>query len=261
VTEPGRDRPLIITPDMLAPGSPGARVDFERRMRLAPPLVLVLIALNVVMFVWELAAGALADQETIVAAGALYRERVLPPGGGPGGVNLLTGEWWRVFSSMFLHGGPDHLIGNVLVLYVVGIGVEHALGLARAAFVYFSAGATGALLSTAFSPGPSVGASGAIFGLIASVIVVLYRYRDRFHLRDKRISLVLVLWAGYQVATGVFTPFLDNFAHIGGFAGGAAATLLVRPTLLGNVRTGYAQPGVGAEDADTLDYRYDRHPN
>jgi membrane associated rhomboid family serine protease len=81
-------------------------------------------------------------------------------------------------------------------------------------------------------PGPSVGASGAIFGLVASVVVVLYRYRDRFHLRDKRIGFVLAAWAGYQVLSGLGTPFIDNFAHLGGIAGGALATLAVTPRLL-----------------------------
>ncbi|MGH7701382.1 MAG: rhomboid family intramembrane serine protease [Gemmatimonadales bacterium] len=220
MTEPGRDEPLVITPDMLAPGSRGARVDFERGMRAAPPLVLVLVALNVAMFAGQIAAGALQDQETIVAAGALHRESV------------LAGEWWRLISAMFLHGGPDHVIGNLLVLYVIGMAVEHALGLVQTAAVYFAGGVAGGLLSLAMGPGPSVGASGAIFGLIASVIVVLYRHRDRWHVRDKRIGFVLIVWAAYQVGTGFLTPFIDNFAHLGGFAGGAGATLLVRPRLL-----------------------------
>jgi rhomboid protease GluP len=220
LTEPGREEPIVITPDMLAPGSRGARVDFERGMHPVPPVVSLLIVLNVAMFVWQIASGALTDEETIIAAGALVRERV------------LAGEGSRLISAMFLHGGADHLIGNVLVLYVVGMAVEHALGLARTAFVYFASGLAGAGLSMALSPGPSVGASGAIFGLIASVIVVLYRHRDRFHVRDKRIGFVLVVWAGYQVGTGFLTPFIDNFAHIGGFVGGALGTLLVRPRLL-----------------------------
>jgi rhomboid protease GluP len=220
VTGPEPERPLDITPDMLAPGSRGARVDFERGIRLAPPLVLVLIALNVVMFGWQIAAGALADEESIVAAGALVRERV------------LAGEVWRLISATFLHGGIDHLLGNALVLYIVGMAVEHGLGLVRTAFVYFASGAAGWALSLTMSPGPSVGASGAIFGLLASVVVMLHRHRDRFHVRDKRIGVVLALWAGYQVVTGFLSPYIDNFAHIGGLAGGALATLSVRPKLL-----------------------------
>jgi rhomboid protease GluP len=218
-------RRLVITPDMLAPGSPGALVDFERRMRAAPPLVLVLIASNLLMYVGEIAAGALADGETIIEAGALVRDRV------------LAGETWRLISAMFLHGGPDHLIGNLIVLYVVGMAVEHAFGLTRAAVVYFVSGIAGGVLSMTLSPGPSVGASGAIFGLMGSLIVVLYQHRHRFHVRDKRTGFVLIAWALYQVATGFLTPFIDNFAHIGGLIGGAVTALLLRPTLLDRYAT------------------------
>src|SRR3989449_5946808 len=93
--------------------------DLERGMRTAPPLILLLIAANVALFAWELAAGALASRESIVEAGALVRDRV------------LAGEWWRLESATFLHAGWDHLIGNCLVLYVVGMACEHAFGFAR----------------------------------------------------------------------------------------------------------------------------------
>jgi rhomboid protease GluP len=217
---PRAEEPILITPSMLAaPAQPGV-VDFERGMSLAPRLTLLLMAANTAVFVWEVATGALADRDSIVAAGALVRERV------------VDGELWRLVTSMFLHGGADHLIGNLIVLYIVGMACEHAFGPARTTFVYFAAGLSGAALSLLMRPGPSVGASGAIFGLVASVIVVLYRYRDRFHLRDKRIGVVLAAWAGYQVLSGLATPFIDNFAHLGGIAGGALATFALTPRLL-----------------------------
>jgi len=214
----GREEPLLITPDMLA----GARAprDFERGMRMLPPLTLLLIACCVAMFAWEIASGALSDKDSIVAAGALTRDGV------------LAGEWWRLISAPFLHAGPDHLIGNCLVLYIVGLACEHALGFAQTAVVYFTSALTGAGLSMAFRPGPSVGASGAIFGVLASVVVVLIRYRHQFYVRDKRIAVVLAAWAAWQVLTGLASPFIDNFAHLGGIAGGALVTLGLKPKLL-----------------------------
>ena len=214
----GREEPLLITPDMLA----GARAprDFERGMRMLPPLTLLLIACCVAMFAWEIASGALSDKDSIVAAGALTRDGV------------LAGEWWRLISAPFLHAGPDHLIGNCLVLYIVGLACEHALGFAQTAVVYFTSALTGAGLSMAFRPGPSVGASGAIFGVLASVVVVLIRYRHQFYVRDKRIAVVLAAWAAWQVLTGLANPFIDNFAHLGGIAGGALVTLGMKPRLL-----------------------------
>jgi rhomboid protease GluP len=211
------EQPILITSSMLTAAPKRGPVDFERGMRLAPPLVLTLVVANVVMFIWELAAGALTDNETIIAAGALAHDPV------------AAGEYWRLVSAMFLHGGWDHLVGNCLVLYIVGMASEHALGLAKTAIVYFASGLSGGLLSTLLTPGPSVGASGAIFGLTASVIVVLYRHQHRFHLRDKRVGYVLAVWAAYQIFTGLVSPYIDNLAHVGGFLGGALVTLPLEP--------------------------------
>src|SRR5262245_36582213 len=98
-------------------------IDFERGMRLAPPLILTLILTNIAIFAWEISSGALLSQEAIIAAGALSRAEV------------LAGEWSRLVSAMFLHGGPDHLIGNMIVLYIVGIACEHAVGGVSTAFI------------------------------------------------------------------------------------------------------------------------------
>ncbi len=214
----GREEPLLITPEMLA--GAGAPRDFERGMRMLPPLTLLLIACNVAMFAWEIASGALGDKDTLVAAGALTRDGV------------LAGEWWRLISAPFLHASPEHLLGNCLVLYIVGLACEHALGFAHTAGVYFASALAGAGLSIAFRPGPSVGASGAIFGVLAAVVVVLVRYRRQFYVRDKRIAVVLAAWAAWQVLTGLASPFIDNFAHLGGIAGGALVTLSMKPRLL-----------------------------
>ncbi|HEU5260946.1 MAG TPA: rhomboid family intramembrane serine protease [Gemmatimonadales bacterium] len=221
-----RDRPIVITPDMLAGAGRDGRIDFERGMRTAPRLILVLIAANAAMFAWELATGALAGPDNIIDAGALVRERV------------LHGEWLRLVSATFLHAGWDHLVGNCLVLYIMGMACEHAFGFARTAAVYFASGLTGSLLSVALSPGPSVGASGAIFGVVGAVIAVMYRHQQRFYVRDKRIGFVLAAWAVYQITTGFVSPYIDNSAHIGGLLGGGAAGLGLTPRLLSERPTG-----------------------
>src|SRR5256886_15245976 len=136
------------------------------------------------MFAWETASGALQSRESIIAAGALVRDRV------------LAGEWWRLISATFLHAGFDHLIGNCLVLYVVGMACEHAFGLARTAVVYSTSGLTASLLSATLSPGPSVGASGAIFGVVGAVVVVLSLHPHPLYLREQRIGVVRAASAG-----------------------------------------------------------------
>ena len=227
------EEPILITPEMLAPRRRGppkvsdGRVDFERGMRRLPPLIIALILANVAVFVWEVTAGAFApilestgaDHTNPIMAGALIRERV------------LAGEWWRMITATFLHGSPDHLIGNMIALFIVGMACEHAFGAARTAAIYLGSGLAGTAFSLATGPGPSVGASGAIFGVLMAVVVMLYRNQQYFFVRDKRIGFVLAAWAAWQLFVGFMNPFIDNFAHLGGMTGGAIAALLLTPTL------------------------------
>jgi rhomboid protease GluP len=257
--DPPREIPVVITPDMLAParaatGGPGAgrgrdaqgRIDFERGMRRFPPLVIVLILANIAVFGWELAEGTFANsKELIEAGGAVARHPSLIEAGALVRDRVVHGEWWRMITATFLHSGVDHLIGNMIVLFIVGMACEHAFGISRTAVVYFGSALAGSALSMAAGPGPSVGASGAIFGVVAAVVVVLYRHQDRFFVRDKRIGFVLAIWAGWQLLTGFVSPFIDNFAHLGGLAGGAVAALLLTPRLTG-IHQGDAVARLGA---------------
>lgn len=221
---PSDEEPLVISYHMLAmpPRRPDGRVDFESSMSYAPPLTLLLIVANIVVFIWESATGALASKEAIIAAGALSRDAV------------LQGEIWRLVTPMFLHADEDHLVGNCIALYVLGMACEHLVGTTRMLSLYLASGVAGACASLALSEGPSVGASGAIFGVMAAVVVVLYQHQDRFYVREKRVSLVVAAWALFTVVTGLLSPYVDNAAHVGGFLSGAlvARYLDPRPSLL-----------------------------
>jgi membrane associated rhomboid family serine protease len=139
----------------------------------------------------------------------------------------MAGEIWRLVTAMFLHGGIDHLLGNCAVLYVLAMACEHAFGVFKTGLVYLVSGVAGSALSVVMSPGPSVGASGAIFGLSGAIVVFLHKHHKLFFLRDKRIASVLLIWAIYTIVTGFLSPQIDNFAHIGGFLAGASAGALV----------------------------------
>jgi rhomboid protease GluP len=218
---PPDDRPLLITPDMLAVAEgPDGRIDFERGMSRAPLLSLLLIIICATVFVFQLASGALDDGDKLIAAGALVRDRV------------LAGEYPRLFSAVFLHASFGHLASNCLVLYIVGMACEHAFGFVRVMIIYFLSALGGAMLSMAFHPGPSVGASGAIFGVTGATITFFYRFHRAVYLRDRRLGFVLLIWALYQIGTGFLDPFIDNFAHIGGLLTGVVAGLILRPKLL-----------------------------
>jgi rhomboid protease GluP len=73
---------------------------------------------------------------------------------------------------------------------------------------------------------PAVGASGAIFGLAGAIIVFFYRYSGSFYLRSRRIGSALLGWALLELTLGALTPYVDNWAHLGGLAAGMAAGLL-----------------------------------
>jgi rhomboid protease GluP len=196
---------VLITESMLADN----RVDFERGMRYGQPLTIMLILSLIVVFVWQVASGSLLSTGAITESGALVRDRV------------LAGEAWRMLSAAFLHGGPDHLFGNCVTLFVLGLGCEHALGARGMAVVFLGSALGGSAMSMALSPGPSVGASGAIFGLMSALVLILHRQRDKIFVRDKRIGVVIAVWAGYTFLLGAMTPYVDNGAHLGGLIAGA----------------------------------------
>jgi rhomboid protease GluP len=229
------EEPIVITPDMLVQrASPArartvkaadSRIDFERGMRRIPPVIVLIIAVNIAVFAWEIASGVFVTSKEMIEAG--LRGASLIDAGALVQAKVFAGEWWRMVTAMFLHGGFDHIIGNMIVLYIVGMAAEHAFGSTRMLLVYFAGGLAGSALSVLASPGPSVGASGAVFGVLSAVVVTLYRHQKHFYVRDKRIGIVLAAWAGYQLLTGFLTPFVDNFAHLGGILGGALAAMVL----------------------------------
>jgi len=210
------ERALRITPDMLL----GRRLDFERRMRRLPPATLGILAALVVVFAAEAATGALGSAAGVIRAGALTR------------AGVVSGEWWRLVSAIVLHGSVEHLVGNAIALLVLGMMCEHAFGRVQFLFLFVMSGLAGSVLSMLMSPGPSVGASGAIFGLQGAAIVLFRRHRDRLIMRARRIGVVLGVWALYTLAQGAFAPFVDNGAHIGGFIGGALLARGLHPVVL-----------------------------
>lgn len=209
-----KEEPLLITPGMLA-RPVERRVDFERGMRHLPPLTTALILALIAIYAWQVFITLGNKDASAVLEGALVRERV------------LAGEGWRILTAAFLHGGPDHLIGNLISLYILGLGCEHALGARGFAVVYVASAIGGSIVSMAVSPGPSIGASGAIFGLMGALILIMHRERDRIFVRDKRIGVVVAAWAGYTLFLGSLSPMVDNGAHLGGLVAGALVVPLV----------------------------------
>jgi rhomboid protease GluP len=136
---------------------------------------------------------------------------------------LTNGEYYRLITSIFLHGGFTHLFVNMFSLYQLGPIIQKIFKDSGFLLIYFVAGIWGSIFSLIFSPTmPSVGASGAIFGLLGALIVWALKEKDKDLLTQLGIILLLNLLIGLTV------PNIGNWAHLGGLlSGGALAFLLM----------------------------------
>ncbi|MFO7649718.1 MAG: rhomboid family intramembrane serine protease [bacterium] len=177
------------------------------------------------------ASGRLADA-------AFIREYGMIPADVVAGRNL-----WTLVTSMFLHGGLFHFLGNMLYLWIFGDNVEDAFGHVGYLAVYLVTGLAGSLLQIAAAPSstiPTIGASGAISGVMGAYFILFPRARVLtlvpifFFLRFIYLPAPLLLgfWILFQVLNGCSSApgsgGVAYFAHIGGFAAGALFGLLAR---------------------------------
>jgi membrane associated rhomboid family serine protease len=174
-----------------------------------PVVTPALIALNVAVFAWTVVtAGSLTANYTA----PLFRAWALVPG------FVASGEWWRVVTGGFLHFGPIHLLFNMMALWVIGRDVEAALGRGRFLAVYLVSllgGSAAVMLLTPVNANVA-GASGAVFGLMGALAVLL-----------RRLKVPMGQVAGLIVVNLVITfliPGISVAGHLGGLAVGAAAT-------------------------------------
>ena len=132
------------------------------------------------------------------------------------------GEIYRIITSIFVHANIWHLVCNMYSLYIIGSQVENFLGRKKFIIIYLVSGIIGNLMSMTFSSGFSVGASGAIFGLMGSLVYFGYHYRLYLNSIIKSQIMPLIV---LNLMLGFMIPGIDNFAHIGGLIGGYLATM------------------------------------
>lgn len=152
---------------------------------------------------------------------------------------ILQGrEWWRFITSMFLHADVDHLAGNMLMLYMAGELVEKYVGKQRFAILYFFGGISGSLLYALYEFSTnhyvdSIGASGAVFGVIGSLLIIVVCHKGRYgDITIGRMGFMIV----YMIYMGLRTSNVNNAAHIGGLVGGMILTVLYMS--VGNRKSG-----------------------
>jgi membrane associated rhomboid family serine protease len=191
------------------------------------------IVVCVLVWLWQLSFGAQGGQRIVYALGvvpaSLLGQQQLPP------ELSLVAPWMTMFTSMFMHGGWMHLIGNMLYLWVFGDNVEDAMGHGRFVAFYLLCGVAAVLAQALPDPSstiPMVGASGAISGVLGAYLLlypharVLVAIPLGFFLHTMRIpaGLVLVLWFGLQLfSSAMAQPGQGGVAfraHIGGFIAG-----------------------------------------
>jgi membrane associated rhomboid family serine protease len=178
-------------------------------------VVILLIAANVLMFLLTVGLGGAGSFATggrrLFALGAMHP------------LAVAAGQWWRLLTAMFLHAGLLHLALNMYGVYLFGTLIEQTFGVLRFVAIYVVCGFLASVASFLFSDPqvPSVGASGALFGLLGAWVA--YNYRRR----TSALAYANLQWAGMllviNLVLGFSIPGIDNFAHLGGLVAGVAA--------------------------------------
>ncbi|MCB9778906.1 MAG: rhomboid family intramembrane serine protease [Alphaproteobacteria bacterium] len=196
-----------------------------RRPWLTIALVVVLVAVHVALGLrmWS------NDRVDLLGSLVVARpDRLLVRAGGQFGPGIGRGEAWRLVSAVFLHGSGLHLLLNATALLGLGRLVESLYGRGRYLFLFVACGVGGALLSYLGGTRLSIGASGAIFGLMGAPIVFGWRHRAQLPegLGDD-LRRALLPWVVLNLAIGFIVPFIDNLAHVGGLVTGCLLALVL----------------------------------
>ncbi len=183
-----------------------------------PYISIGIVAVNVLIFLLCAVFGDPEDAIFILEHGGMYPDFI-----------LAGGEWYRVFTSMFLHFGIEHLMNNMVMLFFAGKYLEEALGHIRYLLLYLLSGVGAGLFSLFMmvresEAAVSAGASGAVFGVIGGLLWVALRNKGRLgNLTARGIAFMAALSLYY----GFTSVGVDNWGHVGGLAGGIVLGILL----------------------------------
>ena len=170
-----------------------------------------LIVLNILYFLYLELAGSSEDGYFMLQHGAMY------------GPFVLEGhEYYRLLTSMFMHFGIDHIVNNMLVLFVLGSRLEQAIGKIKFLLIYLIGGVLGNVISLLIELrtqdfAVSAGASGAVFAVMGAMIYIVIR--NKGWLGDLSMRQILVM-AAFSLYFGFASTGVDNTAHVGGMVSG-----------------------------------------
>ncbi len=182
------------------------------------PVTAGLIFLNTLIFLIVEFTGGSENGQHMLECGAAYAPLILE-----------QGEWYRIFSSMFLHFGLPHLVNNMLVLFVMGQRLEPAVGRMRFLLIYLAGGIGGNIVSLCWDMhtgvfAVSAGASGAVFAVIGGMIYVIIRHKGR--VADLTMRQMIIM-AAFSLYFGFASEGVDNAAHAGGMLCGFLVAVFI----------------------------------
>jgi membrane associated rhomboid family serine protease len=218
----------IVRPARRAgPASEAGRIVRRSQLRSAPA-VLTLIVLNAVAFLFEISVGDLNDPDVLHRVGALEPYAV-----------VVQGEYWRLFTALFLHGGFTHLLFNLFALYILGPPLERSIGTLRFIVSYLisglasSAGVVGLTILGFVQVSQLVGASGCIMGIVGTWAGFLVRHRHVPQAKQRLGNIVMIIVI--QVAFDLSTPQVSMAAHLCGLIAGFFLGLILAPRTVAGI--------------------------
>lgn len=183
-----------------------------------PLVTYVIMGLTVFVYVLQLGTQSLFGTDLPALYGSKINELI------------AAGQYWRLLTPVLLHGSILHIGFNMYALFILGPGLERFYGHWRYLMLYLVSGFAGNVFSMIFTPNPSLGASTAIFGLLAAQAIFIYQNRQVFGRMSQRALTNIILVAALNFVLGL-SPGIDNWGHLGGFIGGGMFAYLCGPIL------------------------------
>lgn len=178
-----------------------------------PIVTYIIIAISIILFILMEISGGSTNSQTLLKYGANLD------------ILVKNGEYYRLFTCIFLHIGIMHLLCNMYSLYVIGREVESLYGKVKYIIIFILSGIFGSIMSIAFTHNTiSAGASGAIFGLLGALLYFGINYRTYLGETVKRTIIPII---AVNLIIGFFVDGIDLAAHIGGLVGGILVAIMV----------------------------------
>ena len=173
----------------------------------------ILIAINIAVFIMQIIMGGSQSIPKLIKMGAKVNELI------------SAGQYWRLFTPMFLHIGIMHIALNMYALKNTGPFLEKMFGRVKFLIIYLFSGITGNIFSYLFSPSISAGASTSIFGVFGAIVMcgVFYRKNNQIRAVGWNVFKLVI----FNLGLNIIQPGVDMFGHTGGFLGGVVMSTIL----------------------------------